>query len=98
MSFFHETTHTARKQYQCACCSNYLEIGEKYVRWVGLSDGEFSSLAMHPECYEWEKYLNHKHYDPGDYWISLYTFVDDDPDDALDGAPEAVRKRFEVAG
>ena len=55
-------------------------------------------MAMHPECYEWEKYLNHKHYDPGDYWISLYTFVDDDPDDALDGAPEAVRKRFEVAG
>jgi hypothetical protein len=94
-----ERTHIARKQHQCvSCCCVPIEPGETYIRWAGLTDGDFCSLAMHIECREWEEFLNQEAGYRDDEWTPLYQFIESEGDCALDGAPYIVRERFRIAG
>ena len=40
----------ARKQHRCMHCSEAIEIGEKYQRWMSVDDGKAQTNVMHPEC------------------------------------------------
>ena len=46
---------TAKKRHNCALCGEPINAGEKYNRRVGTVDGDFFSMAMHPECYAKEQ-------------------------------------------
>ena len=96
MSFSRETTHTAKKPHRCECCGKTIEAGSRYVRWAGLTDGDFASVAMHEDCRAWEVFLNQELYQRDDEWMILHEVVANDPT-MLDGAPDAVRARFPKA-
>ena len=40
----------SRNPRQCALCFEPIVIGEKYDRRSGVSDGDFWTMPMHPEC------------------------------------------------
>lgn len=88
-----ETTHTARKAHQCIGCLHTIGLGEKYVRWAGLTDGDFGTCAYHPDCRDWEIFLCREAGLRSDEWSSLHEFVSECRD-CLDGAPDSVRARF----
>jgi len=43
-------TRTARKQHRCMNCSEIIEVGTKYQRWMSVDDGKSQANMMHPEC------------------------------------------------
>ena len=88
-----ETTHTARKPHQCIACLQPIEPGELYVRWAGLTDGDFGTCAYHQDCRGWEIFLCQEAGLHSDEWTSLHEFVAECRD-CLDGAPDSVRERF----
>ena len=88
-----ETTQIARKPHQCVGCLCSIAPGEQYVRWVGTTDGDFSSCAYHPDCRGWEIFLCQEAGLYSDEWQSLHEFVAECRD-CLDGAPDSVRERF----
>ena len=45
-------TRTARKQYRCMNCSEPINIGEQYERWMSVDDGKALENKMHQECLE----------------------------------------------
>lgn len=91
--FTRETTHTARKPHRCDGCRQTIAAGEKYVRWAGMTDGDFGTAAYHPDCRAWEIFLCQEAGLYHDEWCSLHEFVAECRD-CLDGAPESVRERF----
>ena len=88
-----ETTHTARKPHQCAGCLQTIAPGEKYVRWAGLTDGDFGTCAYHADCRGWEIFLCQEAALRDDEWQPLHEFVSECRG-CLDGAPDSVRARF----
>ena len=40
----------ARKTYRCEWCGEWIEIGEKHGKFVGVHDGDFQSYRIHLEC------------------------------------------------
>ena len=98
VSFSRETTHKAKKQHICGCCLRPIAAGESYIRWAGLTDSNFCSIAMHPDCRDVEIKLNYADGSSFNDWYSLHEFVSDEGLQVLDGAPAAVRERFEIAG
>jgi len=42
----------AKREYLCIWCPEKIKAGEKYVRLVGVYDGEFQSNEFHPECHK----------------------------------------------
>jgi hypothetical protein len=49
-SFYREETPTARKVYKCCECGGNIESGQKYHKFVGVWDGEFSTLRTCKVC------------------------------------------------
>lgn len=88
-----EYTYTARKRHQCSGCCQSIEIGERYIRWSGLTDGSFYSVAYHEDCRGWEIFLNQEAGLGSDEWQSLHEFVAECYE-CLHDAPESVLKRF----
>lgn len=43
------TTRTARVRHVCTWCSQTIEPGTRYERWVTFDDSAFTS-QIHPEC------------------------------------------------
>lgn len=80
MSFYRETVVKAvRKRHRCDGCGKHIEIGEPANRWAGMTDGDFGSVIMHPECREAEIKLNdilgtHS----GDDWAGLLDIESED--------------------
>jgi hypothetical protein len=91
--FVRETTHTARKAHRCSGCCQPIAPGESYVRWAGMTDGDFGTAAYHPDCRAWEIFLGQAANLYQDEWTLLHEFVTEDRA-SLDGAPESVRARF----
>lgn len=98
-SFCSEKTITARRPHQCSACLQPIKAGEKYLRSVGVSDGDFFSNAYHPECREWEIKTNSHVVGPysDSEWCFLHEHVAECRD-VLDGAPEKVKRRFPPVG
>jgi len=97
-SFCREKTITARKPHRCSACLKRVNAGEKYLRSVGVFDGDFHSNAYHPDCRKWEIEVNNRAHSPfSDEWDFLHEHVAECRD-VLDGAPEAVKRRFQPAG
>ena len=46
------TTPKARKDHRCIWCGQYIHIGEKHVKHVGIWEGDFQSNRWHNECNE----------------------------------------------
>ncbi len=44
------TKPTAKKQYPCRYCHLPIQKGEKHVKHVGISDGDFFSERSHIDC------------------------------------------------
>lgn len=43
----------ARKAHKCTNCGQAIELGEKYVHWKSVEDGEgWFTSKMHRECYD----------------------------------------------
>lgn len=59
MSFCNETTVAkSRKRHQCVLCFETIPAGSPYVRRVGVNDYDSDppwTMAMHPECYQYEQ-------------------------------------------
>lgn len=93
--FSRECERTTRKIRQCYSCRNHILPGEKYTRWDGCVDGDFSSADFHTDCGAWEIAVNREinRCNFGDEWEALRVCVAEDPS-VLEGAPEAVRARF----
>lgn len=51
-------THVARKRHRCDWCDEFIEPGDKYVRWRWFDYGDAGTCKMHPECYEAGKTLD----------------------------------------
>lgn len=97
-SFCSEKTITARKPHRCSACLQPINAGEKYLRDAGVSDGDFWSSAYHPDCREWEIKVNNQDCGPfSDEWCFLHEYMNECCD-VLDGAPEAVKARFQPVG
>lgn len=94
MGFASETTHRTRKQRRCDSCLQMIEIGEPYVRWVGVTDGDFGTAPFHPDCREAEIKVNRELLAFDDEWASLHEYVSEEGMHVLDGVPESVRQRF----
>ena len=94
MSCWHEMQHKARKRFQCAGCLGFVEVGEQYTRWTGMTDGKFGTDAYHVSCRDHEIELNHRANLRSDEWTPLHEWVDDDRAASLDGAPADVIERF----
>jgi hypothetical protein len=68
-----------RKRHRCECCRSFIEIGEPATRWAGMSDGDFYSVIMHPDCRAAEVELNDlKDWRSGDDWWPLHEAEPDD--------------------
>lgn len=91
--FVRETIHKARKAHECLACQQPISTGEKYVRWAGLTDGDFGTAAYHPDCRGWEVFLCQEAGLMQGEWQSLHEFVAECRE-CLDGAPDSVRERF----
>jgi hypothetical protein len=48
----HRPGIVARKLHQCAFCCTRIEVGSKYDRTCGVSEGDFWTTHAHPECTE----------------------------------------------
>lgn len=44
--------HCARKRHRCTWCWEFIEPGDQYKRYRAYSDGDASTIKMHPECLE----------------------------------------------
>lgn len=80
MSFAREyPVKAVRKRHRCECCRTFIEIGEAATRWVGMSDGDFYSIIMHPDCRAVEREMNElRDWRWGDDWLPLH---ERDPED-----------------
>ncbi len=67
-----------RKLATCAACGTHIQIGEPAIRWAGITDGEFSSAAYHPDCREAEIRMNRECGSAAYDWFAL---SERDPDD-----------------
>lgn len=43
-------TRTARKSHRCTYCDEQIEIGDQYLRWMSVNNGNAVTNKMHPEC------------------------------------------------
>ena len=41
----------ARKKHKCNFCGAAIRKGERYERWIGIYDAEFSSTAVCKKCF-----------------------------------------------
>jgi hypothetical protein len=71
MTFYCETTHTAAKRHDCDACPAPIEPGQRYTKWAGITDGDFSACKLHVECRAAEVALNRAHGTDWDEWITL---------------------------
>jgi len=73
------TVKAVRRHARCDGCGQQIEVGQPAHRWAGMTDGDFASIAWHPECRAAEIMLNDlsgiRH---GDDWMRL---DDRDPED-----------------
>lgn len=69
MTVFSERAVKAiRKAVRCDGCGRVIAVGQPATRWTGLSDGEFASVAYHPDCRRAEIALNKMHGTWGEEW------------------------------
>ncbi len=47
---FSDSLHTAAKRHRCWFCDQRIEKGERYGKRAGVTDGDFWTMAYHPEC------------------------------------------------
>lgn len=71
MAFHCETTHTAAKVHRCDECPAPIAIGQRFVRWAGLTDGDFGTYKAHAECRAAVLALNKAAGTDWDEWMSL---------------------------
>ena len=50
MTILRKTITTAKKKHFCIWCGEKIKIGEKYLRCIDVSDGDFQSNSFHFEC------------------------------------------------
>jgi hypothetical protein len=80
VSWARETTHTASKQHRCEECVTAIKTGSRFVRWAGVTDGDFSTYKAHAECRDAVIELNRAHGTHWDEWIGLRDLEADDFD------------------
>lgn len=69
----------ARKPHVCDECSHAIHKGERYHRWAGRSDGEFTVWISHADCRDASIKLNDLHgTQHGDDWLGLRDLEFDD--------------------
>jgi hypothetical protein len=65
MSFVCCKSPVAAKRHWCYLCNQWIEVGERHEYRSGVTDGDFWSMRMHPECahevdsdrdFEWEDF------------------------------------------
>ena len=80
MSFSREwSVKAVRKVHRCDCCGKPIEMGQAAIRWSGMTDGDFGSAIMHPDCRAAEIAMNElKDYRLGDDWWPLREIESDD--------------------
>ena len=59
--FSERAVKAVRKPVHCDGCCRVIAVGQPATRWTGLSDGEFASVAYHPDCRQAEIALNERH-------------------------------------
>ena len=84
----------ARKKHKCSSCLTYINPGETYLREAYANDGSVFDAAYHPECRDWEVYLNDINNIRYDEWYLLHEHVAEGGLDVLEGAPAVVVARF----
>jgi hypothetical protein len=72
VSFINEhPVKATRKRAQCVGCLKMIDVGSPAIRWAGMVDGDFQSVAYHPECraaeIAWNAMIGNDAYD----WLSL---------------------------
>jgi hypothetical protein len=48
---FDERTVVTRKRHRCGWCPDWIEVGERVLYHVGITDDGFDTWYMHPECH-----------------------------------------------
>lgn len=71
MTFSCETTHAAAKAHRCDECPQPIEIGQRFVRWAGLTDGDFGTYKAHAECRAAVIEMNKNYGTSWDEWVTL---------------------------
>ena len=93
MSFSCDSDHTARKARPCDECGRAIEPGQRYNKWVGTTDGDFSTWFSHVECRAATIELNKLHGADWDEWMNLSDMEHEDRD-WLRGNHPVVADRF----
>jgi hypothetical protein len=83
----------ARKTHVCDECRCPIAIGHRYERFAGSQEGDFYSIAYHPECRAHALHINADNDYPED-WRSIREWIDEGGVEMLDDAPDIVRARF----
>ena len=52
IEFYGETIQKARKQYECECCKNVIEVGETYARRSASPFGDLTCRKLCLKCNE----------------------------------------------
>lgn len=55
---YNDAQRKARKMHRCIECDSPIEKGEKYHDISGKWDGQFESVKIHNDCYEFAEMLN----------------------------------------
>jgi hypothetical protein len=85
MSFQHsQTIKAVRKARYCYWCGEMIEVGQPAVKAAGVSEGDFWSSTMHPECDEacivwWKKIGRDADYGPEEHSMLRGSTLDKNP-------------------
>lgn len=81
MGFACETEHTAAKRHQCDECPAPIEVGQRFIRWAGTTDGDFGTYRAHVECRAAAIALNNlNEIRDADEWMNLSDLESEDHD------------------
>jgi hypothetical protein len=98
-TFSERDVKAIRKAVPCDGCGKVVPVGAPATRWAGLCDGEFASVAYHPDCRQAEIALNERCGTWGDEWQPIASIEPEDRNWLLTEFPAvAERLGIKVAG
>lgn len=85
MTAFYSTRLVKKSRKSCNCdgCGHIMPVGSQIARTAGAYDGEFYSIAYHPECHEAEIFINHENGWGGEEWTALRSIEEREDKDAI---------------
>lgn len=85
MTAFYSTRLVKKSRKACNCdgCGHIMPAGSQIARTAGSYDGEFYSLAYHPDCQEAEIFINRENGFSGEEWMAIRAVEEREDKDSI---------------